>query len=133
MGELMARNLLRAGHDVVVWNRSPEKAEPLEERGARVVSTPVDAVRDAGTILTMLADARRAETVIDSGALAAALWIQSSTIGVPATERLAELADERGIAFVDAPVQGTKKPAQDSQLFMLASGTAARWTCSMRT
>ena len=85
----MARNLLRAGHDVVVWNRSPEKAEPLEERGARVVSTPVDAVRDAGTILTMLADARRAEDVIDSGALAAALWIQSSTIGVPATERLA--------------------------------------------
>jgi 3-hydroxyisobutyrate dehydrogenase len=135
MGEPMARNLLRAGHDVVVWNRTREKAQPLAERGARVVSTPIDAVRDAATILTMLGDAAAvAESVIDSGALAAmqpgALWIQSSTIGVPATERLAELAAERGIVFVDAPILGTKKPAEDAQLFMLASGPAeARARC----
>jgi 3-hydroxyisobutyrate dehydrogenase len=83
----------------------------------------------------MLADAPAVEaTVIESGGFEAmpqgALWIQSSPIGVAATERLAELAGERGIIFVDAPVPGTKKPAEDGQLFMLASGPAeARGRC----
>jgi 3-hydroxyisobutyrate dehydrogenase len=127
MGGPTARNLLRAGHEVTVWNRTAQKAEPLEADGARVVATPVDAVRDAEIVLTMLADARAvALAVIESGALDAmpkgALWIQSSTIGVAATERVAGLAGERGITFVDAPVLGTKKPAEDGQLFMLASG-----------
>jgi 3-hydroxyisobutyrate dehydrogenase len=127
MGGPMARNLARAGHDVTIWNRTVQKAEALEEDGARVASTPVDAVRDADFVLTMLADARAVEeTMIESGALdvmpQGGLWIQSSTIGVAATERLAALAGERGITFVDAPVLGTKKPAEDGQLFMLASG-----------
>src|SRR3979409_1954088 len=90
MGGPMARNLLRAGHEVTVWNRTVEKAHPLEEEGARLAPTPVDAVRDAELILTMLADASVVETtVIESGGLDAmpqgALWIQSSTIGVAAT------------------------------------------------
>jgi 3-hydroxyisobutyrate dehydrogenase len=127
MGGPMARNLLRAGHEVTVWNRTMEKAKALEDEGARVASTPADAVRDAEIVLTMLADALAVEeTLIGSGALdvmpQGALWIQSSTIGVAATERLAEQAGERGITFVDAPVLGTKKPAEDGQLFMLASG-----------
>ena len=127
MGAPMARNLLRAGHEVTVWNRTVKKAEALEEAGARVASTPADAVRGAGIVLTMLADALAVEeTLVGSGALdvmpQGALWIQSSTIGVAATERLAEQAGERGITFVDAPVLGTKKPAEDGQLFMLASG-----------
>ena len=112
-----------------------QKTEALEEEGARVASTPEDAVRDAEIVLTMLADAPAVEaTVIESGGFEAmpqgALWIQSSTIGVAATERLADLAGERGITFVDAPVLGTKKPAEDGQLFMLASGPAeARGRC----
>jgi 3-hydroxyisobutyrate dehydrogenase len=57
MGGPMARNLLRAGHEVTVWNRTVQKTEALEE-GARVASTPADAVRDAEIVLTMLADAR---------------------------------------------------------------------------
>ncbi|MDP9302974.1 MAG: NAD(P)-dependent oxidoreductase [Actinomycetota bacterium] len=127
MGAPMARNLARATHDVTVWNRTVQKAEALEEDGAHVASTPVDAVRDAELVLTMLADARAVEeTMIESGALdvmpQGTLWIQSSTIGVAATERLDEQAGERGITFVDAPVLGTKKPAEDGQLFMLASG-----------
>lgn len=127
MGAPMARNLLRAGHGVTVWNRTVEKAESLEEAGARVASTPADAVRGAEIVLTMLADALAVEeTLIGSGALdvmpQGALWIQSSTIGVAGTERLAALAGERGITFGDAPVLGTKKPAEDGQLFMLASG-----------
>jgi 3-hydroxyisobutyrate dehydrogenase len=127
MGGPMARNLLRAGHEVTVWNRTVEKAEALEDEGARVASTPAHAVRDAEIVLTMLADALAVEeTLIGSGAVdvmpQGALWIQSSTIGVAATERLAKQAGERGITFVDAPVLGTKKPAEDGQLFMLASG-----------
>jgi 3-hydroxyisobutyrate dehydrogenase len=135
MGGPMARNLLRAGHDVTVWNRTMQKAEPLVEEGARLAPTPVDAIGDAEIVLTMLSDASVVETtVIESGGLDAisqgALWIQSSTIGVAATERLVQLAGERGIAFVDAPVLGTKKPAEDGQLFMLASGPAeARARC----
>ena len=135
MGGPMARNLLRAGREVTVWNRTVQKTEALEEEGARVASTPADAVRDAEIVLTMLADAPAVEaTVIESGGFEAmpqgALWIQSSTIGVTATERLAQLAGERGIAFVDAPVLGTKKPAEDGQLFMLASGPEeARGRC----
>ena len=129
MGGPMASNLLRAGHDVAVWNRTQEKAEPFAEEGARVESTAVDAVREAEIVLTMLADARAVEgTMIDGGGLDAllqdALWIQSSTIGVAASDRLAWLAAKRGITFVDAPVLGTKKPAEEAQLFMLASGPA---------
>ena len=102
MGGPMAHNLLRAGHEVTVWNRTVQKAEALEEEGARVAPTPVDAVRGAEILLTMLADARAVEaTVIESGALdempQGGLWIQSSTVGVAATERLAEQAGERGI------------------------------------
>ena len=127
MGGPMARNLLRAGHDVTVWNRTVQKAEALEEEGARVAPTPVDAVRGAEILLTMLADARAVEaTVIESGAVdempQGGPWIQTSTIGVAATERLAEQAAERGMTFVDAPVLGTKKPAEDGELFVLASG-----------
>ena len=135
MGGPMARNLLRAGHEVTVWNRTVQKTEALKEEGGRVASTPADAVRDAEIVLTMLADAPAVEvTVIESGSFEAmpqgALWIQSSTIGVAATERLAELAGEREVTFVDAPVLGTKKPAEDGQLFMLASGPAeARGRC----
>jgi 3-hydroxyisobutyrate dehydrogenase len=135
MGGPMGRNLLRAGNDVTVWNRTEQKALPLEEAGARVASTPVDAVRDAQIVVTMLADAPAVEaTMVASGGLHAmppdSSWIQSGTVGVAATERLAELAGERGITFVDAPVLGTKKPAEDGQLFVLASGPAeARARC----
>jgi 3-hydroxyisobutyrate dehydrogenase len=123
----MARNLLRAGHEVTVWNRTAQKAEALEEDGARLASTPADAVRDVEVVVTMLADAAAVEaTMIEGGALDAmaadALWIQSSTIGVEAIDRLAERAGKRGITFVDAPVLGTKKPAEDGELFVLASG-----------
>jgi 3-hydroxyisobutyrate dehydrogenase len=127
MGAPMARNLLRAGNDVTVWNRTEEKARPLEDDGAHVAATPADAVRGAEVVLTMLADAPAVEaTMMESGGLHAmspgSLWIQSSTIGIAATERLAGLAAEREVMYADAPVLGTKKPAEDGQLFVLASG-----------
>jgi 3-hydroxyisobutyrate dehydrogenase len=135
MGGPMARNLVRAGHDVRVWNRSVEKARSLEEDGATVARTPQEAVAGVEFVITMLTDAQAVEQVmIESGALDAlpdgALWIQSSTIGVAGTDRLARLTDERGIVFVDAPVLGTKKPAEDGELVVLASGPeGAREAC----
>ena len=127
MGGPMARNLVRAGHEVTVWNRTEEKARALEQDGAHVALSPRAAVAGAEIVLTMLADAHAVDaTMLQGHGLPAmadgTLWIQTSTVGVAATERLAEQAGERGIAFVDAPVLGTKKPAEDAQLFMLASG-----------
>jgi 3-hydroxyisobutyrate dehydrogenase len=127
MGAPMAQNLLRAGHEVRVWNRTQAKAEALAREGAEPSPTPADAVQDAEVVLTIVADARALEqTIVESGALEAmpknATWIQSSTVGLAATEEMARLAAERGVAFVDAPVLGTKKPAEDGELVVLASG-----------
>jgi 3-hydroxyisobutyrate dehydrogenase len=124
MGAPMAKNIAAAGFDTRVWNRTRDKAEGL---GAPVADTPADAVSGADIVVTMLADGSAVDSVMtDGGALEAmrddALWIQSSTVGIAATERLMQLADERGVTFVDAPVLGTKKPAEDGALVVLASG-----------
>jgi 3-hydroxyisobutyrate dehydrogenase len=107
MGGPMAANLARAGHDVTVWNRTREKAEAVE--GARVAGSPEEAAEE-----TM----RAALSALPRDAV----WIQTSTVGVDATDRLQALAREHGVAFVDAPVLGTKKPAEDGTLVVLASG-----------
>ncbi len=129
MGFAMARNLARDGYAIRAWNRSPEKAQPLTEDGAGVFDTPAQAAEGADVILTMLADAG---TVLDAmqsddGALAGghagdAIWLQMSTIGIEGTDRCAALAGEHGLAFLDAPVLGTKAPAEQGKLVILASG-----------
>ncbi|HEU0317636.1 MAG TPA: NAD(P)-dependent oxidoreductase [Solirubrobacteraceae bacterium] len=128
MGLGMARNLARAGFDVRGWNRSREKAEPLVEDGVTVVETPGRAAAGAGFIVTILADADAVVAAMDGpeGGLGRAdpstVWLQMSTIGEAGTERCAELAGRPGIAFVDAPVVGTKQPAREGKLTVLASG-----------
>jgi 3-hydroxyisobutyrate dehydrogenase len=129
MGFAMARNLAREGYAIRAWNRSREKAEPLTEDGAEILSTPEQAAEGADVILTMVADADTVIAVMegDGGALSAAgigdaIWLQMSTIGIEGTERCATLAGERGIAFLDAPVLGTKAPAEQGNLVVLASG-----------
>lgn len=129
MGSGMARNLLRAGFAVRVWNRSPERALPLTEAGAVQAASPAEAVSAAHVVITMLADGPAVEDVMGgpSGALTAmpltSLWLQMSTVGIAATERLLALADRHGVrAFVDAPVLGTREPAEGGQLTVLASG-----------
>jgi 3-hydroxyisobutyrate dehydrogenase len=135
MGGPMAGNIAAAGLETRAWNRTRQKAEPLAEHGVTVRDTPADAVSGADVVLTMLADGPAVETVMtEGGGLEAmrgdAVWIQASTVGIAATERLAQLAEERGIALVDAPVLGTKKPAEDGALTVLASGPeGARETC----
>lgn len=126
MGAGMARNLLSAGLDVRVWNRTRDKARPLAEYGATVADTPEEAVSAADVVLTMLLDAETTSSVLRDGVLGAAadgaVWIQSGTVGVDGSGKLAELAAAQRITYVDAPVLGTKKPAEVGQLVVLASG-----------
>jgi 3-hydroxyisobutyrate dehydrogenase len=128
MGGAMARRLLAAGLDVRAWNRTAEKATPLAEAGATVAGSPAEAVAGAQAVLTMLADGNATEAVMldpDGGASAAAsgtLWVQSGTVGVAATERLAAAAADHQLVFVDAPVLGTREPAERGALVVLASG-----------
>jgi 3-hydroxyisobutyrate dehydrogenase len=126
MGAAMARNLLGAGMEVRAWNRSTEKAGPLADDGATVVGDPTEASRGAGFLLTMLADADAIEEVLRDGVLQAlaegAVWLQMSTVGERGHATLAHLAAENGVAYVDAPVLGTKAPAEQGQLIVLASG-----------
>jgi 3-hydroxyisobutyrate dehydrogenase len=124
MGAPMARNVRAAGHDVSAWNRSREKAEPLAQDGITVAGSVAVAVAGADVVVTMLADADAVEAVAAEalGALDGAVLAQMSTIGLDATARLALRADEAGVAFVDAPVSGTKQPAEQGQLLVLASG-----------
>jgi 3-hydroxyisobutyrate dehydrogenase len=127
MGLPMARNLAGAGFEVRAWNRSREKAEPLAGDGVSVADTAADAVSGSDAIITMLSDADAvADAVSDALGQASegAIWVQTSTVGIEGCERLAELARQHGLIFVDAPVLGTKKPAEDAQLVVLASGPA---------
>jgi 3-hydroxyisobutyrate dehydrogenase len=128
MGSGMARNIARAGIELVAWNRSRAKAEPLARECAQLCDTPAEAAASAELIVTMLSDADAVLATMQGsdGALAGArpnsVWIQMSTIGEQGTARCAELAQEHGIGFVDAPVLGTKQPAQEGKLVVMASG-----------
>jgi 3-hydroxyisobutyrate dehydrogenase len=133
MGFAMARNIARAGIPVRAWNRSRDKAEPLAKDGAVVTDTPAEAAQDATIVLTMLADADAVVSAMysDDGALPVmarqddpdhALWLQMSTIGEEATKRCIGLANRNGVGFVDAPVLGTREPAEKGELVVLESG-----------
>lgn len=130
MGAPMARNLARGGFAVRAWNRTRAKAAPLEASGVVVADSPSAAADGVDFVLTMLSDGDAVEAVMtsDDGALRdigqQAIWLQCSTVGIDATERLAEIAAKAGVPFVDAPVLGTRKPAEDARLNVLASGPA---------
>jgi 3-hydroxyisobutyrate dehydrogenase len=125
IGFPVARNLAQAGYDVRAWNRTREKAEPLADEGVTVAGSISAAVADADVLITFLADGLAVEEVMEEaapGAPSGATWIQSSTIGIAATERLAEIASDNGLVLVDAPVLGTKEPAEKGELVVFASG-----------
>ena len=128
MGLPMARHIAEAGYPVRAWNRTRERAEPLADDGIEILASAREATSGASIVLTILSDADAVlETMQDGdGALAGARegmrWLQMSTIGIAGTERCAELADAHGLVLVDAPVVGTKKPAEEGKLTVLASG-----------
>jgi 3-hydroxyisobutyrate dehydrogenase len=131
MGSAMARNLVAAGLPTTVWDRSPEATVPLAAVGAVPAASVPDAMRDADVVITMLPDADAVESVLFADGLppfaAGAVWAQMGTIGVTATTGLASrLGRARpDVTFVDAPVSGSKGPAEAGQLLILASGPAA--------
>ena len=125
MGLPMARNLLQAGFTVHAWNRTPDRAQPLADDGAQLFEDPRAAADGCPLMVTMLSDADSVLEVAQA-ALSAPdppdVWIQMSTIGVQGAERCAELADDRDVTYVDAPVLGTRAPAEQGKLVILASG-----------
>jgi 3-hydroxyisobutyrate dehydrogenase len=128
MGAPIAHNLLAAGFEVSVWNRTGSRAAPLVADGARLASSPAEAAEGADVVLTMLTDGQAVDDAMvgGEGALTSlrpgSAWIQMATIGDEWTERLASLAAEHGLEFVDAPVSGSDGPAQAGELVVLASG-----------
>jgi 3-hydroxyisobutyrate dehydrogenase len=131
MGSAMARNLTAAGLNTTAWDRSPEATAPLAAAGAEVTASAREAISGARVVITMLPTAEAVESVIfadDRPAFApGAAWVQMGTIGVTATTTLAgRLSRMRpDVMFVDAPVSGSKGPAEAGQLLILASGPAA--------
>jgi 3-hydroxyisobutyrate dehydrogenase len=123
MGAGMAKNLTAAGLPLRVWNRTKAKAEPLADAGATVADTAAEAASGADIVLTMAFDADSVASQIEAAQPApGTIWIQSATVGVEGSKRLGQLADKLGLRYVDAPVLGTKKPAEDGALVVLASG-----------
>jgi 3-hydroxyisobutyrate dehydrogenase len=124
MGAPMARNLLKAGFQVRVWNRTADKARVLAAEGADLADTPADAVREAAFVITMLTDAAAVLAVMGQAAESVpdgAVWLQTSMVGTD-VERVAGLAEDHGITFVDCPVLGTRETAKRGRLVVLASG-----------
>ena len=131
MGSAMARNLVAAGLNTRVWDRSSSATAPLADAGAVVAASAREAVRDADVVITMLPTADVVDSVFFDGGAADALadgsvWAQMGTIGVEATLRIRDrlAARQPGVTFVDAPVSGSKGPAEQGQLLILASGPA---------
>jgi 3-hydroxyisobutyrate dehydrogenase len=122
MGKAMARNIARAGFAVRAWNRTPEKAQDLAGDGAVICATPAEAAVGATVVVTMLSDAEAVLVAMDGVTAPGTVWLQMSTIGLDGMAACAELAERRGLVLVDAPVMGTKAPAEAGELVVLAAG-----------
>jgi glyoxylate/succinic semialdehyde reductase len=129
MGSRMAANLRKKGHDLVVHNRTKEKAGPLLAQGAVWAPTPADVAKQASIVITMLStpdavtDAALSERTGFLGHLAEqALWVDCSTVNPSFSKRMASEAKQRKVRFLDAPVGGSKVPAEQGQLLFFVGG-----------
>lgn len=124
IGAPVARNLAGSGLSVRAWNRTRRKADALAADGVQVADTPAAAVADAEVVFTVLRDAAAVLDAMESarpGLAGGTVWVQLSTVGDDVTG-LAAFAAEHGLVFVDAPVQGTRQPAEQGQLVVMAAG-----------
>ena len=130
MGAGMARSLLRSGLDVIAWNRSPGRSAPLAADGAQVAATAAGAVAGVDAVVTMLWDGDSVAEVMTAALPAApegVLWAQTSTVSLhDAGVRLPALAGRYGTRYVDAPVLGTRQPAEEGKLLILAAAPGPR-------
>jgi 3-hydroxyisobutyrate dehydrogenase-like beta-hydroxyacid dehydrogenase len=141
MGAPMARRLLDAGHQLVVWNRSADKAAPLVEAGARPAPTPREAAAGAEAVITMLADptalaaVTEGEDGVAAGVADGATVLEMSTVGPPAVHRLRDALPD-GVTLIDSPVLGSTPQAEDGSLQLFVGGDAdavERWLPLLRT
>lgn len=131
MGRGMAQNLLRAGHDVTVWNRSADKMQPLMDAGARAAANPAQAVDGAAFIITILGDDAASESVwlgkdgvLSGDFLPGAIAIESTTVSHAWMKTLGQKCIDLGLRFLDCPVTGGPHGAENRQLTMLVGGHA---------
>jgi 3-hydroxyisobutyrate dehydrogenase-like beta-hydroxyacid dehydrogenase len=128
MGRAMAQNILAAGHELTVYNRTLARAEPLREAGARVAETPAEAAQGNQAVVTMLADDRAVEEVVFGaeglvkGLAAGAIHVSSSTLSVELSQRLASVHHALAQGYVAAPVFGRPEVAAAKQLWVVAAG-----------
>jgi|GEM_PF-969885 len=129
IGAPVARNLRKRGFQVRAWNRTAAKAQALVADGVEAAGSPAEAVRDASIIVTVLKDGPSVQQAMQAAAPAlrqGAIWLQLSTVGIEGTNNLAALAGQLGLVFYDAPIQGSRQPAETAQLVILASGPVAQ-------
>lgn len=131
MGSGMARNLLRAGHDVVVHNRTAARAEPLVAAGARAAASPAEAAADRDVVLVCVSDTPDVEAVlfgpggVAEGARPGTLVVDASTISPQATQGFAARLAADGVAYIDAPVSGGSEGAEKGTLSVMVGGADA--------
>jgi 3-hydroxyisobutyrate dehydrogenase-like beta-hydroxyacid dehydrogenase len=134
MGRAMGMNLLKAGHTLTVWNRTPERAKELVAEGAKLVKTPREVAEASDVLLTMVSDPPALESVLwghegkNDGALgglkAGSTYIDSSTVSPALAKRIAETCKERRVKFLDAPVTGGDWGAREGNLVFMIGGEA---------
>ncbi|WP_079065900.1 NAD(P)-dependent oxidoreductase [Streptomyces olivochromogenes] len=128
MGEAMARNIAAAGVGLRAWNRNRAAAEPLVDAGAAVCDTPAEACQGADIVLTALSNEKVVADVMDQardGLGGHTVWVQTCTVSPDGSRRLAELATRLNVAYVEAPLLGTKEPAVAGTLTILAASPPA--------
>jgi 3-hydroxyisobutyrate dehydrogenase-like beta-hydroxyacid dehydrogenase len=131
MGSGMASNLLKAGYQLTVWNRSAQKCEPFVRKGARIAKTPADAARDVDLVIYILSNDQAVEEVVFgakgilSGIKEGQIAIDMSTVLPTTSLREEEAYAKRGVDFVDAPVFGSKQEAAEAKLWIMVAGNKA--------
>jgi 2-hydroxy-3-oxopropionate reductase len=137
MGSAMARNLVRAGFDVTVWNRSAGKCAELAALGAKVAATPAEVAASCPITFAMLADPAAAEAValgpdgVCAGIGAERGYVDLSTVDDVTSRRIGAAVTAAGGRYLEAPVSGSRKPAEDGTLVVLAAGDRALYDESM--
>jgi 3-hydroxyisobutyrate dehydrogenase-like beta-hydroxyacid dehydrogenase len=136
MGSRMAANLARAGFELTVWNRTPERAEEVAAAhpGTTIAATPAEAAKDSEIVFTMVVDGPQVESVLldephgaAHGAKPGTLFVDCSTIGPAATHEIASRLGEHEVALIDAPVTGSSPRAQDGTLTFMVGGTTGEF------
>ena len=132
MGSAMSANLLKAGYPVTVYNRSPEKAEPLVKQGAGLAPSPEGLARAADIVIAMVTGPEALDNLVwgengaGQGLDSSKVFINMSSVSPHSTRELAARLEPTGVMFIDGPVSGTKKPAEDGTLVILAGGPEAK-------